>query len=105
MTQIPEGAQVSDDGNYWWDGSQWQLVDQAAGEVAETSGTEDAGVTAEELEPVGDTGEEPGDESVLDDRLRAYFEPDVDGVPDDDALAEASESLDDSQFQGATQGG
>jgi hypothetical protein len=25
---MPEGAQLSEDGNYWWDGSQWQLVPQ-----------------------------------------------------------------------------
>jgi hypothetical protein len=25
---IPQGAQVSEDGNYWWDGSQWQAVDE-----------------------------------------------------------------------------
>lgn len=103
MTQIPEGAQISDDGNYWWDGSQWQLVDQGAGDGGQAAGDEDA-VSAEQLEPVGDTGEEPGDESLLDERLRSYFEPDVEGVPDDDSLAEVSESLDDSQFQGATQG-
>jgi hypothetical protein len=26
VDQIPEGAQRSDDGNYWWDGTTWQLV-------------------------------------------------------------------------------
>ena len=26
MTQVPAGAQLSDDGNWWWDGSQWQPV-------------------------------------------------------------------------------
>jgi hypothetical protein len=25
---MPEGAQRSEDGHYWWDGSQWQLVPQ-----------------------------------------------------------------------------
>jgi hypothetical protein len=29
MSQPPEGAQLSEDGYYWWDGSQWQLVDQS----------------------------------------------------------------------------
>jgi hypothetical protein len=24
MTTIPEGAQLSEDGNYWWDGAEWQ---------------------------------------------------------------------------------
>jgi len=29
MTQPPAGAQLSEDGNYWWDGSQWQPVSQS----------------------------------------------------------------------------
>ena len=33
MPQIPENAQRSPDGNYWWDGDQWQLVDQAQPET------------------------------------------------------------------------
>jgi hypothetical protein len=28
MSEVPEGAQLSDDGFYWWDGTDWQLVDQ-----------------------------------------------------------------------------
>ena len=30
MANIPEGAQRSDDGHYWWDGEIWQLVDESA---------------------------------------------------------------------------
>jgi hypothetical protein len=30
MTTPPEGAQLSEDGHYWWDGGDWQLVDHAA---------------------------------------------------------------------------
>jgi hypothetical protein len=26
---VPEGAQLSDDGNYWWDGSDWQPTGNA----------------------------------------------------------------------------
>ena len=26
MSNVPDGAQLSDDGNYWWDGNQWQPV-------------------------------------------------------------------------------
>ncbi len=33
MTEIPEGAQRSEDGNYWWDGQQWQLVEQPLDEA------------------------------------------------------------------------
>ena len=29
MSNVPEGAQLSDDGQWWWDGQQWQLVDNA----------------------------------------------------------------------------
>ncbi|HEU5333086.1 MAG TPA: hypothetical protein VFU73_09985 [Actinocrinis sp.] len=29
MPDIPADAQRSPDGNYWWDGTQWQLVDNA----------------------------------------------------------------------------
>jgi|SRR5437660_1146556 len=29
MPDIPADAQRSPDGNYWWDGSQWQLVDNS----------------------------------------------------------------------------
>jgi hypothetical protein len=30
MANIPEGALRSDDGHYWWDGTQWQLIDENA---------------------------------------------------------------------------
>jgi len=30
MSNVPEGAQRSDDGHYWWDGQQWQPVDENA---------------------------------------------------------------------------
>jgi hypothetical protein len=29
VTNVPQGATVSEDGHYWWDGQQWQLVRQA----------------------------------------------------------------------------
>lgn len=32
MSNIPDGAQLSDDGNYWWDGSQWQPVQAQGGQ-------------------------------------------------------------------------
>lgn len=57
MTPAPEGAQISEDGNYWWDGSEWQLVEQEhpEAEAEETpvdlvSDWEDATVP-DELEP------------------------------------------------------
>jgi hypothetical protein len=35
MAEIPADAPRSEDGHYWWDGSQWQLVDQAQGGQAQ----------------------------------------------------------------------
>ena len=37
MPDIPADAQRSPDGNYWWDGSQWQLVDQSSGDAASSA--------------------------------------------------------------------
>lgn len=34
MSNVPEGAQRSEDGHYWWDGSQWQPVQDTAGQGA-----------------------------------------------------------------------
>jgi len=31
MSNVPEGAQRSEDGHYWWDGSQWQPVEGEEG--------------------------------------------------------------------------
>ena len=31
MSNVPEGAQLSDDGNYWWDGNEWQPVQGGGG--------------------------------------------------------------------------
>lgn len=31
MSNVPEGAQLSEDGQYWWDGSEWQLVEGGEG--------------------------------------------------------------------------
>jgi hypothetical protein len=28
MTEVPEGAQLSEDGQWWWDGQDWQPVPQ-----------------------------------------------------------------------------
>jgi hypothetical protein len=38
MSNVPEGAQLSDDGHWWWDGSAWQTVEQAWNTVQETAG-------------------------------------------------------------------
>jgi hypothetical protein len=31
MANVPEGAQRSADGNWWWDGDKWQAVEQDGG--------------------------------------------------------------------------
>ncbi len=90
MGGIPEGAQLSKDGNYWWDGNEWQPVQGQAGHPGE--------VTAEHLEPVGDIGAEPGFDELITEVLKPYFEPDVDGIPDDDSESELPEVLDDSEY-------
>jgi hypothetical protein len=35
---VPEGAQLSDDGNYWWDGSEWQPTGNAGGDAGGDNG-------------------------------------------------------------------
>ena len=30
MSNVPEGAQVSDDGQWWWDGENWKAVEGGA---------------------------------------------------------------------------
>ena len=108
MSNVPQGAQLSDDGHYWWDGENWQLVegaDASAGAAAPAGAEAPPGsgeVTAEDLAPVGDTGVEPGDESKLDERLKPYFEPDYDSVEDDTSYAEQAEAMDDSQYTGSS---
>lgn len=49
MPQPPEGAQLSEDGQWWWDGTQWVPIDSAE--------------PAEPVEPV-DPVEEPGSSSL-----------------------------------------
>jgi hypothetical protein len=100
MPDIPEGAQISEDGNYWWDGSTWQLVDQSQSSTQAQPG-EAPEVTAEVLQPIGDTGAEPGNEELVTEQTQPYFE----GLDAEDDLAEAelAEVLDDSQFVNASE--
>ena len=57
---IPDDAPRSEDGHYWWDGTQWQLVDQAdAGGAAAGSGSSAgsaAGSTPTAPDPAGGGG-------------------------------------------------
>ena len=47
MTNVPDGAQLSDDGQYWWDGNAWQPVDGGGG------GGGDAGAAAFDFDANG----------------------------------------------------
>ena len=49
MGEVPEGATLSEDGNYWWDGSEWQPVDGDAGGEPEMFG-QSAGVDGAAIE-------------------------------------------------------
>lgn len=35
MSYVPEGAQLSEDGRWWWDGNAWQLVEEAWAAIEE----------------------------------------------------------------------
>jgi hypothetical protein len=37
MSNVPAGATVSEDGHYWWDGTTWQLVENAAASGGQTA--------------------------------------------------------------------
>src|SRR5215469_6743978 len=39
---VPAGATLSEDGHYWWDGQQWQLVDHAGGGAQQTGAQQTA---------------------------------------------------------------
>ncbi|HEX4723611.1 MAG TPA: hypothetical protein VH333_13910 [Pseudonocardiaceae bacterium] len=45
MDGVPDGAQLSEDGHYWWDGSQWQLVPTQS---TSGSGTTQVGTRSED---------------------------------------------------------
>jgi hypothetical protein len=93
MTTIPADAPRSDDGQWWWDGSQWQPV--AGDGQAEGSAVDAAPAPSEaELRAVGDTGPEAAEN--VPERLQSYF---VDGDPGQSGgSGEVGAVLDDSQF-------
>jgi hypothetical protein len=41
MANVPEDAQRSPDGHYWWDGAKWQLIDD--GTASGTTSSTDSG--------------------------------------------------------------
>lgn len=44
MSNVPDGAQLSDDGQWWWDGNQWQAVEMS-GAGTTPSDAEGSGAT------------------------------------------------------------
>lgn len=100
MAVVPEGAQRSGDGHYWWDGTAWQEVpaDERTGSSASASsatgsqdpaGAHDAGgLSHEQLAQI--TSEEQ-----LDERSHPYFQPNPDTYPDDSSQAEGGDLLSD----------
>jgi hypothetical protein len=60
MPDIPDDAPRSDDGQYWWDGSQWQLVDASQGQGAGQNTAEGASSAHPVLAKVGNPSELQG---------------------------------------------
>ena len=84
MSSVPEGAQLSPDGHYWWDGTEWKPIDSAA--AGATNGGHNGDVTQEELLAIKH-------EDQIEERHKPYFQPDYDKVPDDNSWAEAEGDL------------
>jgi hypothetical protein len=69
MAEVPEGAQLSDDGQWWWDGADWQPVPQEGG--AEAGGTEQEAARVAQGMPAAIT-------DLTDDHRQGFFgEPTV----------------------------
>ncbi|MDP9465018.1 MAG: hypothetical protein M3P52_10365 [Actinomycetota bacterium] len=71
MSNAPEGAQLSDDGQWWWDGENWQAVSPEGGGGAEAGGDDRA--TAKTAEGLPATLEELSEEQ----RKQVLGEPTV----------------------------
>lgn len=60
MSNIPEGAQVSDDGQWWWDGTDWQPVEGATTDPATSGQSDQSGESeaTEEGQPAAEMGDD-----------------------------------------------
>jgi hypothetical protein len=70
---VPDGAQLSEDGKYWWDGADWQPVPEGHGRDRDTAGGEQSTQVGQlsddgqwkwdgsEWQPVTDTSGDPND--------------------------------------------
>lgn len=107
MAPVPEGAQRSEDGYYWWDGTAWQEIPED--ERAAASGTADGGSDGSDGSGGSDgmSHEELAQittEDQLDDRSKPYFQPDADKYPDDASDAEGADVLSDEPASNAAGG-
>jgi hypothetical protein len=103
MAVVPEGAQRSEDGFHWWDGSAWQEVPEdertpAAGAGhGDKQGDGQGQVTEEHLAQITSADQ-------LDERTSPYFQPDHNMYPDDASMAEAHDLLSDEPSHDASGG-
>jgi hypothetical protein len=97
MSNMPEGAQLSDDGQWWWDGAQWQPVQGGGGQGESGQATPE--VTAADLLAYNDTGAAPGDSSALKEEHKEYFKGDV--QPADFSWAEMGGAISDYEPEGS----
>lgn len=106
MTPVPEGAQRSEDGYYWWDGTTWQQIpeDERAAAAASPAGTDGSDGTAASGEISHEELAQITDVSQIDDRSKPYFHPDPDMYPDDASGAESSDVLSDEPAPNAAGG-
>jgi hypothetical protein len=97
MSPVPEGAQRSDDGYYWWDGNAWQQIPEDERVSAADSPGTASEITMDELAQITT-------EDQLDDRIKPYFTPDPDMYPDDASEAEGTDVLSDEPAHDAAGG-
>jgi hypothetical protein len=116
------GAQRSEDGYYWWDGTAWQQIPEdersastpapansasvgsatpnssdpnpAPTGSASTGSADSGGMSHEELAQITTVDQ-------LDERSKPYFQPDADMYPDDASAAEGGDVLSDEPASGA----
>lgn len=100
MAPVPEGAQRSEDGYYWWDGTTWQQIPEEERTASATSSASSGG----SANPDGSGGSDGmsheqlaqiTSEDQLDDKSKPYFQPDPDKYPDDASAAEGADVLSD----------
>jgi hypothetical protein len=105
MAPVPEGAQRSPDGYYWWDGTTWQEIpedERTAPSSADPAASDPAAASAGSSDVSHDELAQITTVEQLDDRSKPYFQPDYDKVPDDSSLAEGSDVLSDEPAAGVS---